>query len=121
VYFPPYDHVDVIEGQGTCMVEVAEQVEDIWGAGTTPDIILCPIGGGGLMSGVAIASKGFWGDKGVKVIGAEPSGGLSGVSVTWHELICIVFEKAQTMLMKRSIAKRGSLLSLRSIPSAMGS
>mgnify|MGYP002718966245 CR=1 FL=1 len=73
-FFPPYDHVDIIEGQGTCMVEVEEQAQDLWGVGAHPDIVLCPVGGGGLMSGVAIASKGFWGKKGVSVIGAEPTG-----------------------------------------------
>ncbi|KAJ9119562.1 hypothetical protein QFC22_003271 [Naganishia vaughanmartiniae] len=90
-YFPPYDHVDIIEGQGTCMVEVAEQAQDIWGAGTAPDIVLCPIGGGGLMSGVAIASKGYWGEHGVKVVGAEPSGANdahgSFYSKTWQPAI----------------------------------
>jgi threonine dehydratase len=63
------------------MVEIEEQAQDIWGVGTTPDIILCPIGGGGLMSGVAIASKGYWGKNGIKVIGAEPSGQLGRIKL----------------------------------------
>lgn len=56
------------------MVEVEEQAQEIWGKGVSPDVVLCPVGGGGLMSGVAIASKGYWGEKGVKVVGAEPTG-----------------------------------------------
>lgn len=56
------------------MVEVEEQVQETWGVGARPDIVVCPIGGGGLMSGVAIASKGYWGKQGVKVVGAEPAG-----------------------------------------------
>ncbi|KAJ9112847.1 hypothetical protein QFC20_002175 [Naganishia adeliensis] len=73
-HFPPYDHVDIIEGQGTCMVEVEQQAQEVWGSGARPDVVLCPVGGGGLMSGVAIASKGYFGKQGVKVIGAEPAG-----------------------------------------------
>lgn len=79
-YLPPYDHVDIIEGQGTCMVEVEEQAQEVWGQGARPDIVVCPVGGGGLMSGVAIASKGYWGKQGVKVVGAEPTGESLGVS-----------------------------------------
>ncbi|KAI5449093.1 hypothetical protein NCC49_005320 [Naganishia albida] len=72
-YFPSYDHVDIIEGQGTCMVEVEEQAQEVWGVRARPDIVVCPIGGGGLMSGVSIASKGYWGKPGIKVVGAEPA------------------------------------------------
>lgn len=56
------------------MVEVEQQTQEVWGSGARPDVVLCPVGGGGLMSGVAIASKGYFGKQGVKVIGAEPAG-----------------------------------------------
>lgn len=84
VYFPPYDHVDIIEGQGTCMVEVEEQAHELWGADVHPDVVLCPVGGGGLMSGVAIASKGYWGKEGVRVVGAEPAGACHSLSQAVH-------------------------------------
>lgn len=62
---PPYDHVDIICGQGTVAVEFAEQCTDL-------DIVLAPVGGGGLISGVAIAAKSML--PSVTVIGAEPEG-----------------------------------------------
>ncbi len=48
---PPFDHLDVVAGQGTAVLELFDQVE-------TLDMILTPCGGGGLLSGCAIAAKG---------------------------------------------------------------
>lgn len=62
---PPYDHADIICGQGTVTVELAEQCQDL-------DIILTPVGGGGLISGSAIAARALI--PSVSVIGAEPEG-----------------------------------------------
>jgi threonine dehydratase len=62
---PPYDHVDIICGQGTAVVEFSEQCPGL-------DIVLTPIGGGGLISGSAIAAKALI--PGVNVMGAEPEG-----------------------------------------------
>ncbi len=62
---PPYDHVDIICGQGTAVVELSEQISGL-------DIILTPVGGGGLISGSAIAAKALI--PAVTVIGAEPKG-----------------------------------------------
>jgi len=62
---PPYDHVDIICGQGTATVELAEQCRDL-------DIVLTPVGGGGLISGSAIAARALI--PSVAVIGAEPAG-----------------------------------------------
>jgi threonine dehydratase len=50
VFIPPYDHEDVITGQATLGLEIVEQVPDV-------ETILVPIGGGGLISGVARAAK----------------------------------------------------------------
>ncbi|MCL2794043.1 MAG: threonine ammonia-lyase [Microbacteriaceae bacterium] len=50
VFIPPYDHEDVITGQATLGLEIIEQVPDV-------ETILVPIGGGGLISGVARAAK----------------------------------------------------------------
>jgi len=60
---PPFDHLDVIAGQGTAALELFDQ------AGTL-DMLLTPCGGGGLLSGSAIAAKGRNPD--CKVIGVEP-------------------------------------------------
>jgi hypothetical protein len=77
LFLPSYDHVDVIEGHGGLMLEVETQCQSssVWGRGGKPDVILCPIGGGGLISGVSLGAKGVYGDEMV-VIGVEPSGEL---------------------------------------------
>jgi threonine dehydratase len=62
---PPYDHADIICGQGTATVELSEQCSDL-------DIILAPVGGGGLISGSAIAARALI--PGVSVVAAEPEG-----------------------------------------------
>ncbi len=50
VVIPPFDHIDVVTGQGTLGLELLDQVPDV-------DTIIVPIGGGGLISGVASAVK----------------------------------------------------------------
>ena len=60
---PPFDHLDVIAGQGTAALELFDQAGPL-------DMLLTPCGGGGLLSGCAIASKGV--NPGCTVIGVEP-------------------------------------------------
>jgi len=60
---PPYDHIDVVYGQGTAVLELMQEIGNI-------DSILVQCGGGGLLSGSAIAAKGF--NPSSKVIGVEP-------------------------------------------------
>jgi threonine dehydratase len=62
---PPFDHEWIIEGQGTCGLEILEQVPDV-------NIVVVPIGGGGFISGVSAAVK--QARPGVQVIGVEPAG-----------------------------------------------
>lgn len=62
---PPFDHERIIEGQGTCGLEILEQVPDV-------EIIVVPMGGGGLVSGVAAAVKQAKPD--LRVVGVEPAG-----------------------------------------------
>lgn len=61
---PPYDHADIIAGQGTVALELHEQVSDL-------DVLLAPCGGGGLLSGCAVASKAL--NPHCRVIGIEPA------------------------------------------------
>ncbi|HKU15229.1 MAG TPA: pyridoxal-phosphate dependent enzyme [Steroidobacteraceae bacterium] len=61
----PYDDLRVMAGQGTATLELLEQAPDL-------DLILTPIGGGGLISGTAVAAKGL--SSTITVIGAEPAG-----------------------------------------------
>lgn len=63
---PPFDHAEVIAGQGTATLEFFDQVGDL-------DMILAPCGGGGLLSGTAVATKGV--APHCKVIGIEPEVG----------------------------------------------
>ena len=62
---PPYDDARVIAGQGTAALEL---IEDAGGL----DDLLTPVGGGGLLSGAAIAAHGL--DAAIRVYGAEPLG-----------------------------------------------
>lgn len=64
VFIPPYNHWDIVEGQGTCAYEIIQE-------GIQPDYILAPVGGGGLLSGTALAVKDF--SPFTRVIGCEPA------------------------------------------------
>ncbi|MBN1540269.1 MAG: pyridoxal-phosphate dependent enzyme [Candidatus Thermoplasmatota archaeon] len=62
-FIHPYDDPRIIAGQGTAALELLEDAKDL-------DLIMAPVGGGGLISGTAIASKGV--SPGTTVIAAEP-------------------------------------------------
>lgn len=66
---PPYDHPDVIAGQGTAAKELIEEAGPL-------DILLVPLGGGGLISGAALAAKAL--NPGIRVFGIEPEAGNDG-------------------------------------------
>jgi len=61
----PYDDLRVMAGQGTAAVELLEAVPNL-------DVLLCPVGGGGLLSGCAVAARTIKPD--IRVIGVEPAG-----------------------------------------------
>lgn len=63
-FIHPYDDARIIAGQGTAAFELLEDHPDL-------DIILAPVGGGGLLSGTALAAKSIKPD--IQVIGAEPA------------------------------------------------
>ena len=67
----PFDDEDVMEGQGTIALEIMEELPDV-------DYILVPIGGGGLISGIACAAKLI--KPTVKIIGVEPEGAASALA-----------------------------------------
>lgn len=62
---PPYDHPQIIAGQGTVALELLEQVPDL-------DALVMPIGGGGLIGGCAVAAKGV--RPAIRVFGVETEG-----------------------------------------------
>jgi threonine dehydratase len=60
---PPFDHTEVIAGQGTAALEMLEELGNL-------DMLLVPCGGGGLLSGSAISAKGI--SPNCRIIGIEP-------------------------------------------------
>jgi threonine dehydratase len=66
---PPYDHPDIIAGQGTAAKELIEEVGAL-------DALITPLGGGGLLSGSALAAKAL--NPGIEVYGVEPEAGDDG-------------------------------------------
>ncbi len=65
IFIHPFDDMDVIVGQGTVALEILEEIPDI-------DIILCPIGGGGLISGIALYAKEI--NPNIRIIGVQAEG-----------------------------------------------
>jgi threonine dehydratase len=81
IMIPPYDDEQIIAGQGTCGLEILEDLPEV-------DLVLSPVSGGGLLSGVATAIK--LSNSAVRVIGVEPALAAdaqesfrSGQLVTW--------------------------------------
>ena len=66
---PPFDHPDILAGQGTAACELIEEAGPL-------DALLVPVGGGGLISGSAIAARHLAGE--CRVIGVEPEAGDDG-------------------------------------------
>ena len=63
---PPYEHPHVIAGQGTAALELLEDAGEL-------DLLVVPVGGGGLIAGTATAAKGL--QPGIRVVGVEPVAG----------------------------------------------
>ena len=68
VMIPPFDHPDIIAGQGTVGLEIVEDWADV-------ETVLVPIGGGGLISGVAAAVRALRPE--ARIVGVEPVGAPS--------------------------------------------
>jgi threonine dehydratase len=64
VFVHPFEDFRVMAGQGTATLELLEQAPDL-------DLLLAPVGGGGLLAGTAVAAKGL--RPGLRVIGTEPA------------------------------------------------
>lgn len=87
-YIHPFDDLQLIAGQGTLGLELFEDFPDV-------DVVVVPIGGGGLISGVSMAIKGL--KPSVKIIGVESSGApamnlsvSSGSLVTLDKVDCVI-------------------------------
>jgi threonine dehydratase len=69
ILVPPFDDPGVIAGQGTVALEVVEQL------GRPPDLLVVPVGGGGLLAGSAVATAGL--TPRPRLVGVEPAGAAS--------------------------------------------
>jgi threonine dehydratase len=63
---PPFDHPDVVAGQGTVALELLDEAPGL-------DVLVTPVGGAGLIAGCATAAKGI--DPAIRVVGVEPEAG----------------------------------------------
>jgi threonine dehydratase len=69
-YIHPFNDPQVIKGQGTVMLEFLSAVPDL-------DIVLAPVGGGGLLSGICIAAHGL--NPAIQIYACEPTGALDAM------------------------------------------
>jgi threonine dehydratase len=60
---PPYDHIDIVAGQGTAAMELLDELNSL-------DMLIVPCGGGGLLSGCAVAARAM--STNCRVVGIEP-------------------------------------------------
>ena len=83
----PFENEDVIAGQGTVAIELLEEVSDL-------DLVLCPVGGGGLLCGTAVAVKAL--RPSTKVIATEPAG-ASDAAESFRQGRLVYQEKKNTI------------------------
>ncbi|HVA93031.1 MAG TPA: pyridoxal-phosphate dependent enzyme, partial [Chloroflexota bacterium] len=96
---PPYDHPEVIAGQGTLGLEILEQAPEV-------RAVFVPIGGGGLVSGVALAIKALRPE--VRVIGVEPEG-AADASASRRAGHVVALERVETIADGLRALKVGAL------------
>jgi len=99
VFIPPFDHIKVIEGQGTVGKEISDELSNI-------DYIFLPIGGGGLCAGVSQYFKVF--SPQTKIIGVEPHGAPS-MKEALKAGKPVVLDKIQRFVDGASVKKVGDL------------
>lgn len=83
----PYENTDVIAGQGTAAIELLEDVPDL-------DVLLCPVGGGGLLAGTGIAAKAL--RPGMRLIATEPAGAADAAR-SWQAGHIVPLQQAATI------------------------
>jgi threonine dehydratase len=83
----PFENEDVMAGQGTIAVELLEDVPDL-------DVVLCPVGGGGVLCGTAVAAKTL--RPGIKIIATEPAG-ADDAAQSFHQHRLVYQEQKNTI------------------------
>ena len=99
VFVHPFNDEDVLDGQGTIALEILEELPET-------DIILVPIGGGGLISGIACAAKILKPE--IKIIGVEPEGAASAYEAIKENKV-IELKEANTIADGTAVKKIGDL------------
>ena len=98
IFVHPFDDEDVIHGQGTIALEILEELPET-------DIILVPIGGGGLISGIACAAKILKPE--IKIIGVEPEGAASAYEAIKENKV-VELKEANTIADGTAVKKIGN-------------
>ncbi|MEM0468904.1 MAG: threonine ammonia-lyase [Pyrobaculum sp.] len=98
-YLHAYDDPYVIAGQGTLGLEILEQIGDV-------DVVVVPVGGGGLISGIAYAIKSK--RPGVKIIGVQSSG-APAVYLSLKEERLVTIERVDTIADGIAVKRPGDL------------
>ena len=83
----PFENEDVMAGAGTIALELLEDVPEL-------DLVLCPVGGGGVLCGIAVAAKALRAK--IKVIATEPAG-ADDAAQSFHQHRLIYQEKKETI------------------------
>ena len=99
VFVHPFNDEDVLDGQGTIALEILEELPET-------DIILVPIGGGGLISGIACAAKILKPE--IKIIGVEPEGAASAYESIKENKV-VELKEANTIADGTAVKKIGDL------------
>lgn len=99
VFVHPFDDIDVLEGQGTIALEILEEMPDA-------EVIVVPIGGGGLISGIAAAAKMIKPE--IKIIGVEPSGAASATEALKKNKV-VTLPEANTIADGTAVKRIGDL------------
>ena len=99
IFVHPFDDEDVIYGQGTIALEILEELPET-------DIILVPIGGGGLISGIACAAKIL--NPEIKIIGVEPDGAASAYEAIKEDKV-VELKEANTIADGTAVKKIGNI------------
>ena len=99
IFVHPFDDEDVIYGQGTIALEILEELPET-------DIVLVPIGGGGLISGIACAAKILKPE--IKIIGVEPDGAASAYEAIKEDKV-VELKEANTIADGTAVKKIGNI------------
>ncbi|HEU5290290.1 MAG TPA: threonine ammonia-lyase IlvA, partial [Cyclobacteriaceae bacterium] len=99
IFIPPFDHIKIIEGQGTVAKEIFDEQPDV-------DFIFIPIGGGGLCAGVGQYAQTY--SPHTKIVGVEPSGAPS-MQAALQAGKPVVLDKIQRFVDGASVKKVGDI------------